>query len=80
MPQKWCEIGREAHDAGEGEDAHEMLNGRLKNWGTLYQVFRHHISLHGNVFRVCAVVTQLNIKTSVSRSLGWNMKISSTIE
>ena len=33
---------------------HEMLNGRLKNWGILSQVFRHHIMTHGNVFRACA--------------------------
>jgi hypothetical protein len=41
---------------------HEMLNGRLKNWGILSQVFRHHIMMHGDVFRACAVVTQLTIQ------------------
>jgi len=41
---------------------HEMLNGRLKNWGILLQVFRHHIMMHGDVFRACAVVTQLTIQ------------------
>jgi hypothetical protein len=41
---------------------HEMLNGRLKNWGILSQVFRHHITRHGDLFRVCAVVTQLTIE------------------
>jgi len=41
---------------------HETLNGRLKNWGILSQVFRHHITMHGNVFRACAVVTQLTIE------------------
>jgi hypothetical protein len=40
---------------------HEMLNGRLKNWGILSQVFRHHIMMHGDVFQGCAVVTQLTI-------------------
>ena len=40
---------------------HEMLNGRLKNWGILSQVFRHHITLHGTAFRACAVVTQITI-------------------
>jgi len=30
---------------------HETLNGRLKNWGILSQVFRHHITRHGDVFR-----------------------------
>ncbi len=41
-----------------------MLNGRLKNWVILSQVFHHHIMMHGNVFRACAVVTQLTVKNS----------------
>ena len=41
---------------------HETLNGRLKTWGILSQVFRHHITMHGDVFRACAVVTQLTIE------------------
>jgi hypothetical protein len=40
---------------------HETLNGRLKNWGILKQVLRHQISLHGDVFWACAVLTQLAI-------------------
>ena len=40
---------------------HETLNGRLKNWGILEQVFRHDISLHTLVFHACAVITQLSI-------------------
>jgi hypothetical protein len=40
---------------------HKMLNGRLKNWGILSQVYRHNIMRHGKVFRACAVVTQLTI-------------------
>ncbi len=40
---------------------HEMLSGRLKNWGILSQVYHHDIMRHGNVFRVCVVVTQLTI-------------------
>jgi len=42
---------------------HKMLNKRLKTWGILSQVFCHHITMHGDVFRVCAVavVTQLTI-------------------
>jgi len=43
---------------------HKTLNGRLKNWGILSQVFRHHITMHGDVFRACAVVTQLTIQDS----------------
>jgi len=41
---------------------HETLNGWLKNWGILSQVFCHHITRHGDVFRACAVVTQLTIE------------------
>ena len=45
---------------------HETLNERLKlkNWGILSQVFRHHIFLHchWDVFRACAVVTQITIE------------------
>ena len=40
---------------------HETLNGWLKNWGILSQVFRHHITLHGTAFRACTVVTQITI-------------------
>ena len=49
-------------NAGEGTENHEMLNGRLKNWGILSQVFRHHITRHGNVFWACVVVMQLTIQ------------------
>jgi hypothetical protein len=41
---------------------HKMLNRRLKNWGIICQVFRHNIMMHGDVFRACAVVTQLCIE------------------
>jgi hypothetical protein len=41
---------------------HKTLNGRLKTWGILSQVFRHHITMHGDVFQACAVVTQLTIE------------------
>jgi hypothetical protein len=41
---------------------HETLNGRLKNWGILSQVYRHVIMKHGDVFQACAVVTQLTVE------------------
>jgi hypothetical protein len=41
---------------------HKTLNGRLKNCGILSQVFCHHIMMHGDVFRACAVVTQLTVE------------------
>jgi hypothetical protein len=42
---------------------HKMLNMRLKNWGILSQVYRPDIMRHGDVFRACAVVTQLTIES-----------------
>ena len=47
---------------GKARARHEMFNGRLKNWGILSQVYRNHIMSHGDVFRACAVVTQLTIE------------------
>jgi hypothetical protein len=47
---------------GRVRACHETLNGRLKNWGILSQVFRHHRIMHGDVFRACTVVTQLTIQ------------------
>lgn len=42
---------------------HETLNGRLKNWGILEQVFRQKdISLHADVLRAAAVIAQLQIE------------------
>ena len=43
-------------------ERHETLNGQLKNWGILSQVFRHDIRSHGEAFQACAVVMQLTIK------------------
>ncbi len=40
---------------------HETLNGRLKNWCILAQVYCHNIIAHGTVFHACVVVTQLSI-------------------
>ncbi len=47
---------------GRVRTCHETLNRQLKTWGILSQVFRHHITMHGDVFRACAVVMQLTIK------------------
>ncbi len=46
---------------GRVRSSHEMLNGRLKNWGILSQVYRHDILHHGDVFWACMVLTQLAI-------------------
>jgi hypothetical protein len=50
--EKWAMQGRV-------RACRETLNGRLKNWGILSQVYRHYIMRYGEVFRPCAVVTQL---------------------
>ncbi len=42
---------------------HETLNGRLKNWGILEQVFRQRdITHHADVLRAVAIITQLTIE------------------
>ncbi len=41
---------------------HNTLNGWLKNWGILSQVYCHNIMWHGDVFRACAVVMQLTME------------------
>jgi hypothetical protein len=46
---------------GTARSRHEMLNGRLKNWGILEKVYCHDITVHGTVFYACAVITQLAI-------------------
>ena len=49
---------------------HETLNRRPKTWGwILSQVFCNHITMHGNVFRACAVVMQLTIAIANSEPL-----------
>ena len=54
---------------GRARARHETLNGQLNNWGILSQVFRHHIITHGDVFRACAVVTQLTVVQGRIRGL-----------
>ncbi len=54
--------GGEVGNAGRVRARHEPLNRWLKNWGILSQVYQHNIMRHGDVFRACAVVTQLTIK------------------
>ncbi len=40
----------------------ETINKRFKQWGILKHVYRGDFSKHGQVFRVCAIVTQLAIE------------------
>jgi hypothetical protein len=53
--EKWAMQGRV-------RARHKTLNGWLKNWGILSQVYHHDIMRNGEVFRACAVVTQLTIE------------------
>ncbi len=53
--EKWAMQGRV-------RARHETLNGRLKYWGILSQVYCHDIMWHGEVFWAYAVVTQLTIE------------------
>ena len=39
----------------------ETVNKRFKHFGILKQVYHHDIANHGEVFRACAVLTQLAI-------------------
>ena len=52
----------EAGNAGEGEATSHNAEQVAKKWGILYQVYCHDIMRHGDVFRACAVVTQLTIE------------------
>ena len=39
----------------------ETMNKRLKQFGALKQRYRHDLRMHAEVFRACAVLTQLAI-------------------
>jgi hypothetical protein len=47
---------------GRARARYKMLNWWLKTCGILSQIFCHRITMHDDVFRVCAVVTQLTIQ------------------
>ena len=38
---------------------HETINGKLKRWGVLRQLFRHNRNKHHVVFKACITLTQL---------------------
>jgi hypothetical protein len=39
----------------------ESINERFKNWTSMKTVWRHDMALHGDAFRVIAIVSQLSI-------------------
>lgn len=45
----------------EARARHECINGKLKSFSALKQVFRHHHHHHAAVFTAVAVLTQLEI-------------------
>jgi hypothetical protein len=49
------ESGGESDDAGEGEGTSQDAERLAEELGILSQVFRHHITMHGDVYRACAV-------------------------
>ncbi len=49
--QKHVQSTGEAGYAGEGEGTSRVIVWAAQNWGILAHVFRHHISLHGDIFR-----------------------------
>ena len=56
------ESGGESDDAGEGEGTSQDAKRLAEELGILSQVFRHHITMHGDVYRACAVVSQLTVE------------------
>ena len=42
-----------------GRGRHETINGKLKRWQVLRQMFRHHRNKHHIVFKACLTLTQL---------------------
>ncbi len=47
---------------GQVRARHNTINGHLKNWGILSQVFHHDIRHHREVFLACAVIMQITIE------------------
>ena len=42
---------------------HETVNKRIKQFKCMATVFRHELTFHGDCFRACAVLTQLEIES-----------------
>ncbi len=60
-PNNDCNPAENRVMQGIARSRHETLNGWLKVWGILGNVYRHDIRDHGTVFYVCAVITQLAV-------------------
>lgn len=51
---------------------HETMNKRLKQWGCLFQQFRHGRNKHGDIFRAVVVITQLCLKDEPLYDVDYN--------
>jgi hypothetical protein len=40
---------------------HETVNGRIKNFKILKDIYRSNLDDHGIVFKACAVITQIAV-------------------
>ena len=69
MPGKRRESGREWSDVGQGEGGSRDAERAAEELADPHQGFCHHITMHGDVFRACVVLTP------VGRFLGWKMRI-----
>ena len=52
----------EGRQQGGARAYHETGNGRLKDFGVLFQVFRHEIGKHEKCFFAVAVIVQLSLQ------------------
>jgi hypothetical protein len=57
MARSWGELQKKK----AARTRHNTLNGRLKKWGILNQVYRHSLDKHRDVFMAVCVLTQLTI-------------------
>ncbi len=60
-PNNDCNPAENRVMQGIARSCHETLNGRLKAWGILGNVYRHDIREHGTIFYACAVITLLSV-------------------
>jgi hypothetical protein len=60
-PNNNCNPAENRVMQGTARSCHETLNGWLKAWGILGNMYRHNIREHATVFYTCAVITQLSV-------------------
>ena len=45
--------------------SHKIVNNQFKQFECLATAFRHHVAMHAQCFRACAVLTQLSIEHGI---------------